>query len=296
MSESLLESVRRYTEAQTTASPYFTEVPGLIVMRAEHGRHPSHLVMKPALCVVLQGAKWTIFGDRRHDYGPGQALIVSVEMPAFSRVVNATPEAPYLALAIELDMHLMREVLEQLDTPPTPATRPGHGVFVSHFDGALADCVRRLVGLLRTPQATAMLQPMIMREICYWLLAGPHGSDIASVVLGSSHAQRIVTAIHALRERFDRPVRIDELAVLARLSPSAFHRQFKALTSMTPLQYQKQLRLLEARQLMVTGAANAETAASRVGYESASQFSREYTRMFGAPPKRHARALEAPPA
>jgi len=130
-----------------------------------------------------------------------------------------------------------------------------------------------------------------MKEICYWLLAGPHGAEVAQVVLASSHVQRVVKAIHVLRNQFAEAVSIDDLAAVAQMSASAFHRQFKALTSMTPLQYQKQLRLMEARQLMVSGAANAETAAYQVGYESPSQFSREYTRMFGAPPRRDIESL-----
>ncbi|NII11794.1 AraC family transcriptional regulator [Oleiagrimonas sp. C23AA] len=287
MADTLLALTRRYVAAQTTPSPYFTDVPGLVVMHTEHAQPPSHLLMKPALCLVLQGAKWSMFGGRRHHYGPGDALLVSVEMPSVGSVVKASPEEPYLALAIGLDMNLMREVLEQLESPPTTTGNTRHGVFVSHFDGALADCARRLVALLDTPQAAPVVQPLIMREICYWLLTGPHGGDFANVVLGNSHAQRIVRAIHVLRERYDQPVRIEELAAVAKLSASAFHRQFKALTSMTPLQYQKQLRLLQARELMLSGQTNAETAANQVGYESASQFSREYTRMFGAPPKRH---------
>jgi transcriptional regulator GlxA family with amidase domain len=146
--------------------------------------------------------------------------------------------------------------------------------------------------LLDTPEAIAILAPMIMRELCYWLLSGPHGGDIASLALASNHVARVVAAIHALRERYAQTLRIDELAAIAQMSPSAFHRQFKALTSMTPVQYQKQLRLLEARHRMVTGAAaSAETAAFQVGYESASQFSREYSRMFGAAPRRDIAAL-----
>ena len=132
---------------------------------------------------------------------------------------------------------------------------------------------------------------MIMREICYWLLAGPHGGEVAQMTLANSHTQRVISAIHSLRNRFAEPVRIEELASIAQMSPSAFHRQFKALTSVTPLQYQKQLRLMEARRLMVSNAANVETAAFDVGYESPSQFSREYCRMFGAPPKRDSKSI-----
>ena len=125
-----------------------------------------------------------------------------------------------------------------------------------------------------------------MREICYWLLAGPHGGDIARLAIANTSPQRVVCAVHSLRDRFRQAVPVEQLAAIARMSPSAFHRQFKALTSFTPLQYQKQLRLLEARRLLMSGAANAETASLEVGYESPSQFSREYARMFGAPPKR----------
>ena len=132
-----------------------------------------------------------------------------------------------------------------------------------------------------------------MREICYWILTGPHGGEVMKMTLANSYAQRVISAIHTLRDRFAEPVRIEELALVAQMSPSAFHRHFKAMTSMTPLQYQKRLRLLEARRLIVTDAANVETAAFQVGYESPSQFSREYSRMYGAPPRRDVSALRA---
>jgi AraC-like DNA-binding protein len=264
----------------------------MAILRADHEKPASHLIMKPALCVVVQGTKWTTFGDRRYDYPAGRALVVSVEMPAFSRVVEASPAEPFLAIVIQFDLAVMRDVMERLEAPPELEDNLGRGVFVTDFDGPLADCVLRMVRLLDTPQAIPILAPMIMREICYWLLTGPHGGEVAKVVLANSHAQRVVTAIHTLRDQFAETIRIEELAAVAQMSPSAFHRQFKALTSMTPLQYQKQLRLLEARHLMVTGDANAEVAAYQVGYESASQFSREYARMFGAPPRRDIASLK----
>ena len=159
--------------------------------------------------------------------------------------------------------------------------------------GMLIDCTLRTIRLLETPKAIPVLYPAIMREICYWLLTGPHGGEVMRMTLANSHAERVVKAIHTLRDRFAEPIRIDELASIAKMSPSAFHRQFKAITAMTPLQYQKQLRLLEARRLIVAEAANVETAAFQVGYESPSQFSREYSRMFGAPPRRDVAALRA---
>ena len=293
MSNALIESVKRYTDKQAgKESPFVTAIEGLLVLRSDHETHPAHLLMKPALCVVIQCAKWTLFGDRRYDYRAGQALVVSVEMPAFSKVVQASPAEPYLAVVIEFNLAIMREVMACLDTPPTPGDHLGHGVFVTDFDGPLSDCVLRMVRLLDTPDAISILAPMIMREICYWMLTGPHGNEVATVVLANSHVQKVVTAIHALRDQFTETLRNDELAAIAQMSPTAYRRQCKALTSMTPLQYQKQLRLLEARHLMAAGTANAETAAYQVGYESASQFSREYSRMFGAPPRRDIETLK----
>ena len=293
MSNALIEAVKRYTDQQAgKGSPFITAIDGMAILRADHEKPASHLIMKPALCVVVQGIKWTTFGDRRYDYPAGRALVVSVEMPAFSRVVEASPAEPFLAIVIQFDLAVMRDVMERLEAPPELEDNLGRGVFVTDFDGPLADCVLRMVRLLDTPQAIPILAPMIMREICYWLLTGPHGGEVAKVVLANSHAQRVVTAIHTLRDQFAETIRIEELAAVAQMSPSAFHRQFKALTSMTPLQYQKQLRLLEARHLMVTGDANAEVAAYQVGYESASQFSREYARMFGAPPRRDIASLK----
>ena len=293
MSSALIEAVKRYTDEQAgKGSPFITAIDGMAILRADHEKPASHLIMKPALCVVVQGTKWTTFGDRRYDYPAGRALVVSVEMPAFSRVVEASPAEPFLAIVIQFDLAVMRDVMERLEAPPELEDNLGRGVFVTDFDGSLADCVLRMVRLLDTPQAIPILAPMIMREICYWLLTGPHGGEVAKVVLANSHAQRVVTAIHTLRDQFAETIRIEDLAAVAQMSPSAFHRQFKALTSMTPLQYQKQLRLLEARHLMVTGDANAEVAAYQVGYESASQFSREYARMFGAPPRRDIASLK----
>ena len=203
----------------------------------------------------------------------------------------ASPSEPYLGLIIEFDLAILREVLGELETPPKAADRIREGVFVTDFDGPLESCALRMVDLLDTPKAIPVLYPAIMREICYWLLTGPHGSEVVAMTLANSHTQRVISAIHTLRDRFAETVRIEELASIAQMSSSALHRQFKAITSMTPLQYQKQLRLLEARRLMVADAANAETAAFLVGYESPSQFSREYSRMFGVPPRRDITSL-----
>lgn len=287
--QELIEAVARHTEGQ--ASPLATPVEGMLLLRAGHEKPLNHLIFRPALCITLQGSKWTAFGDRRFVYGAGKVLVVGVEMPAVGRVTEASPDEPYLGMVVELDLGMMREVMESLDEPPAAHGKPQGGALVVDLEGPLADCALRAVRLLDTPRATPILYPALMREICYWLLTGPQGGDIARMALGGNRTHRLINAIHALRDRFAEHVRIEELAAIAQLSPSAFHRQFKTLTAMTPLQYQKQLRLLEARRLLASGETNAETAAFRVGYESASQFSREYARMFGAPPLRDVAAL-----
>lgn len=293
MPNPLIELVRRHTDARPESSPFATAIKGLTLLRSDRARQPAHLIFKPALCVVVQGSKWSTFGDRRLVYPPGQALVVSVEMPALSKITHASPDEPYLGIVIEFDPAVMSEVLETFDAMPGAASKPARGVFVTHFDGPLSDCVLRMVRLLDTPQAIPVIAPMIMREISYWLLSGPHGGEVARLALSNGHARRVVNAVSALREQFNQAIRIDDLAAIAQLSPSAFHRQFKALTSMTPLQFQKQLRLLEARHLLAAGRCNVEGAALQVGYESPSQFNREYARMFGAPPRRDITALRA---
>ncbi len=292
MPDQLAEALLRYTDRQPGESPFMTAIDGLAILRSDHPKPPNHMISRPAMCIVAQGAKWSMFGDNKLEYRAGQALVIGVETPSIGRVVEASPGEPCLVLVFELDLAIMRSVAEGLDTPPKASGEPGRGVFVTNFQGPLADCALRLVRLLGTPEAIATLHPIIMREICYWLLTGPHGGDVARLALANSPSQRVIGAMHSLRHRFRESIRIDELAAIARMSTSAFHRQFKALTSLTPLQYQKQLRLLEARRLMVSRRFSVEAAAFEVGYESPSQFSREYARMFGAPPKRDRKHLQ----
>ncbi len=292
MEESLTELVWRYTEAQPGRSPYATCVEGLTILRSDAQRRANHLLYKPALCITVQGSKSATFGDQCHRYSAGQALLVSVEMPGFGTVTEASPDRPYLGVILELDLAILRAVASELADPPRPGDSVGNGVCVTDFDGPLKDCTVRLLRLLDAPGAIPILYPTIMREISYWLLSGPQGRDVVKMTLSNDHEHRILQAIHYLRDHFADSVRIGDLAAIAQLSPSAFHRQFKAVTAMTPLQYQKQLRLLEARRLMAAGGANVEEAALRVGYQSSSQFNREYGRTFGLPPRRDVNSLK----
>ena len=286
MSTPLAKALLRFTSKQAGASPFRTPIDTVLVMRSERQKPPSHLIYQPAMCIVAQGAKWATFGGDRYEYRAGEALVVGIETPSVGGVAEASPDKPCLVLAFGLDLAIMRSVAEGLDEPPAMSEEISRGVLVTDFAGPLEDCALRMVRLFDTPAAIPTLYPVIMREICYWLLTGPHGPEIARIALANSPSQRVIGALQALRRRYTEPVRIEELASVAMLSPSAFHRQFKALTSQTPLQYQKQLRLLEARRLMIANAANVEAAAFAVGYQSPSQFSREYSRMFGESPKR----------
>ena len=194
-------------------------------------------------------------------------------------------------LAFELDVEIMRSVAAQLEDPPKTSGEPGRGVFVTDFQGPLADCALRLVKLLEAPSAVSTLYPLIMRGICYWLLTGPHRGDIARMVSTNAPSKGVLKAMRWVREHLAETVRVEQMASIAQMSSSSVHRHFKSLTSLSPLQYQKQIRLLEGRRLMVSRGANVETAAFQVGYESPSQFSREYARMFGEPPMRDVKRL-----
>lgn len=282
----LRDAVLKAFAAGDGRSPFYTAIDGLILLRSETERTPTRILHRPALCIVVQGVKWTTFGDRRLEYRTGQAMVVSVEMPGASQVVEGGPDAPYLSVVIELDQAMMREVYQSMADRPVPDDRPA--AFVMDMDDELLSCAARAVRLLREPCAIPILYPAVMREICYRLLAGPYGPVLARMVVGTDRDRRLVEAINVLRERFDRPLRVDDLAAVSGLSPTAFHRRFKELTGMTPMAFQKQIRLLEARRLMLAERVSAESAAFRVGYASPSQFSREYRRMFGLPPARDA--------
>jgi len=262
-----------------------TPVAGLSFMRQNAPGRIIHSVYKPLICLVLQGAKQVMAGDQVLDFAAGQSLIVNIDVPAIGRITRATRQAPYLAVAFELDMAVLRGLLEETAAHPA-APPPQAPFFVQETDDGVLDCVTRLVRLIDRPEAAAVLRESTVRELHYWLLTGQHGAVLRRLAPSDSHAQRIARAIALLRTEFRQPLRVERLAEAAGMSLSSFHQHFKALTAVSPLQFQKQMRLLEARRLMRAEAKTAAQAAFAVGYESASQFTREYGRMFGAPPKR----------
>ncbi|WP_158823739.1 AraC family transcriptional regulator [Granulicella sp. S156] len=286
--QELAQSVRQYTEGADGSAPLPTAIEGLRFLRSDQANRPAHCLFKPALYMTLQGAKWATFGEKRYKFAAGQGLMVAVDIPSRGTVTDASSDKPYLGLEIELDFAIMQEVAEEIEMALTVSGKPkSRGAFVLELNRQLVDCAHHAVRLLETPEAIPTLYPGIMREVCYWLLMGPGGDQVRQIMITTNgQDQRIIQAIHTLRDKLSVTIHVTDLALAANMSPATFHRQFKSVTGMTPIQYQKQLRLHEARRLMIFRNATVESAAHDVGYVSVSQFSREYTRMFGTSPRR----------
>lgn len=247
----------------------------------------------PALCVLAQGNKSLFLGDEQYSYDPLHYMVVSVTMPISGVKLDASPQNPALGLRLDLDAAEISQLIAESGPMLVPSLPSGRGLYVERLDPHLLDALLRLVRLLDTPRDIPMLAPLIRREILYRLLRGPQGYRLYEIALANSQTHRVSQAITWLNSHFHLPLRIDELAREVNLSTSTLHHRFKAVTSMSPLQYQKQLRLQEARRLMLNDGLEAAVAGYRVGYESPSQFSREYSRLYGAPPIRDVARLRS---
>ncbi len=260
-------------------------IPSLLVIRANSPSVPTPSLYDPSLCIVVQGRKRAMLGDEVYYYDALNYLTVSVTLPAIGHVLEATPEKPYLCLRLELDARMIGELLLQVGRSAVPPTTD-RGLYVARTSPQLLDAVLRVTRLLEQPRDAAILAPLVLREIHYRVLTGELGHRLRELCVVDSQVNRIARAIDLLRKRFTESLRIEDLAAAAHMSESSLHHRFKAVTAMSPMQFQKQLRLHEARRLMLTEGLEAAAAAHRVGYESPSQFSREYRRLFGAPPRR----------
>jgi AraC-like DNA-binding protein len=260
-----------------------TAINGLWLIRAEQPSTPVPTVYDPSLCIIVQGAKTVLIGEHALHYDASRYLVASVDLALVGHVVTASPEEPYLCCKIDLDPVVMAELITAEAAPLPPGQPPALAVHPS--DPALLDAVCRLLRLLDMPQAIPALAPLIQREILYRLLTGPHGSMLRHAASADSHLGQISRAIAWIRDHLRDQLHIADVARAARMSVSSLHHHFKAITGLTPLQYHKQLRLNEARHLMLVGGLNAGSAGFAVGYDSPSQFSREYRRLYGAPPK-----------
>ncbi len=288
----LIALVDEYTDSKKACGPYATAIDGVSILRSDPLMQPSQCMVKPALSITLQGEKAATFGAKLHRYGAGYGLVTTIEMPERGTVCAASKTKPYLGLVIELNLQVLQEFVDQRSAEArTRSKEKAAGPFTLTLSDRLIDCALRTIQLLATPEATPILYPGITREISYWLLSGPAGAQLQRImILANGRDRRVMQAIQQLRDRFREPIHVEDLAHAAYMSPTTFHRQFKAITSMAPLQYQKQLRLFEARRLMISDHATVESAAFEVGYASVSQFSREYARTFGSPPRREVSA------
>lgn len=265
-------------------------VPGLAMIQASEPSQPLPAVYHPSVCVVVQGRKRALLGEEVYLYDPLHYLVVSMTLPISGQIIEATPERPYLCLRMDIDPAMVNELVRQLP-PPAQAPANARALYLARTSATLLDAVLRLVRLLDTPEEAPVLAPLALREIHYRVLTGELGQQLRELCDADGAAQRVVRAIDLIKHRYAEPLRIGELAAAAHMSASTLHERFKAATAMTPLQFQKQLRLQEARRLMLVDGMEAATASHRVGYESPSQFSREYRRLFGAPPRRQVMAM-----
>ena len=242
-------------------------------------------VCQPSLGFVVQGRKRSLLNDEVFYYDALNYLVVSVTLPMMGQVVEASVDRPFLGLRLDLDLDAIARLLLELGDRGAAPIAADRGLFVARMDEALLDAVLRMVKLLDTPEDIAVLAPAVQREIYYRVLRGELGQRLVDLAESDGGNHRIVRAIEWLKQRYTSPLRIEELADAMHMSPSALHHRFKAVTAMSPLQYQKHLRLHEARRMMFADGIECATAGHRVGYESPSQFSREYRRLFGAPPR-----------
>lgn len=279
----LADLIYRHTREDGTVQ---SAVGALFMSRYSYSSDFSPSLPQPALCILAQGRKEVRLGDEYFAYDPLNYLVVSVSMPISGRVVEISPERPVLALRLDIDPMEIKTLISDAGPIGMPSRTAGRGLYVEPIDQVMLDALLRLTRLLDTPRDIAMLAPLIRREILYRLLRSQLGYRLYEIATENSQTHRVSRAVSWLNGNFEQPLRIDSLAREANLSVSTLHHRFKAMTAMSPLQYQKQLRLNEARRLMLCEGLDASAAGYRVGYESPSQFSREYSRQFGAPPVR----------
>jgi AraC-like DNA-binding protein len=273
-----------------------TDVPGLLLSRRTAPTAPTSATYEPSLAVVAQGRKQADLGGTRFIFDESRYLLTSLDLPVICNVIEASEEVPYLCFVLKLEMSVVRELLtrEEIQTPALPLESPAMATGETTVE--LLDACCRLLGLLDTPQDIPFLSSLIQHEIIYRILRGPEGMRLRSIATLGDQSHRTAKAIAWVRTNYAKPLRVEDLAKIAGMGVSTLHHHFRALTAMSPLQYQKQLRLHAARERMLMDGLDAASVAFEVGYESASQFNREYHRFFGQPPMRDIRTLRSPGA
>ncbi|MBS7776886.1 AraC family transcriptional regulator [Acidovorax sp. CCYZU-2555] len=280
----LAQRIARWTDGVEQLA---TANPGLTLYRHDAPTEAMRCMVEPAIALTVQGAKCAVLGDNVYAYHPHRFLLTTLDLPVVLQAVEASARTPYLSLVLKLDERAIAELVMQCPAPaPAREGRPMRGIALGHTSVQMLETFDRLVQMLDEPQAIPVLAPLLQREIFYRLLVGDQGALLWQLASVGSQGHRVASAIGWLKANFAQPLRVESLADLVQMSPSRFHHHFRQLTAMSPLQFQKHLRLSEARRLMLTEQVDAATAAFYVGYESPSQFSREYRRQFGAPPRR----------
>lgn len=281
--EALGRSIARWAGSQEKV---VTTIPGLLFFRRDEPTEPLSGMYEPGICLMAQGAKRVVLGEDTFVYDSRHYLITSVHLPTVVQIIEASPEKPCLGLVLLLDKREMSQMMADSNLPPPRTQQSSRGMATGEVTVPLLTAFQRLVELLDEPKDIPILAPIIQREIIYRLLVGDQGARLRQIASAGSQSHQIARSIEWLKGNFTQPLRIDDLAEQVNMSTSTFHHHFRTLTAMSPLQYQKTLRLNEARRLMLAERLDAATAAFQVGYESPSQFSREYSRQFGAPPLR----------
>lgn len=267
-------------------------VPGLTLHRWETPTEQTSYMLAPSICLIGQGRKRVMLGEEIFEYDAHQFLITSIDLPVVSNIIEATPDQPYFGLTLDLDIRSMAQLILNMEMPSPRPPSDRRGIAVSRVSDPLLDAFRRLLDLIDSPNDVAALAPLIKQEILYRLLMGEQGPRLRQITSSESHSYQIAKAIDWLKNNFQQPCKVEDLAKRAGLSSSAFHNHFRNMTAMSPLQFQKRMRLNEARRLMLIERMDAGSAAFEVGYESPSQFSREYARHFGMPPARDIKGLQ----
>ncbi len=290
MENVLLDHARRYAEIYADHDGVaHTPIPGLTILRETSPTTLHYAVSRPLVALVLQGRKRVTMGSSTFDFGAGESLLITADVPTVSQITQASAGKPYISLVIDLDPAVIEGLVVEMGSAPFAASTP---VRVEPTECEVADAALRLLRLLNRPASRTLLEAQLIREMHVWLLSGRHGGAIRSLGVADSHAQRVARAVAVIRDNFVSSLPVAQLAGAAGMSPSSFHEHFRAITSLTPLQFQKQLRLIEARRMMLADGAGISIAAHMVGYESVSQFTRDYGRLFGLPPARDMKAAK----
>lgn len=281
--KALASSIARWT---ANCGEYQGGIPGLILLRHEAPTEPRIGLTEPSICMIAQGAKRIHLEDESFDYDAHNYLLSSIHLPSTYQVTTASPDKPYLGLVLKFDMRELSQLMIDSHLPSPRSKGVDRGMATGEVTLPLLSAVQKLAALLDTPADIPILAPLLHREILYRLLVGEQGDKLRQIASAGSRTNQMARALDWLKSNYSQQLKIEELAAMANMSPSSFHSHFRSMTSFSPLQYQKHLRLQEARRLMLAEDLDATRAAFQVGYESSSQFSREYSRLFGAPPLR----------